>query len=138
MYMGRSIHMYIGHRISKFENTRRLLCSGMKLFITFELNVSTERGAIFLSWLFHQHPPTRVALATKVSASKRKSTASFSVQFSTHWLFQNLPKSSARFRCVMSFALASLRFPSRAIVTSLSDMSALRTRASTYVNVASY
>ena len=43
---------------------------------------------------------------------------------STPWLFQNLPKSSARFGCVTSFALSSARFPSRAIVTSLSDTSA--------------
>ena len=30
---------------------------------------------------------------------------------SPKWLFQNLPKSSARFRCLTSFVLASLRFP---------------------------
>ena len=41
--------------------------------------------------------------------------------------FKISQKSSARFRCVASFALASLRFPSRAIVTSLSDTFALRT-----------
>ena len=43
-------------------------------------------------------------------------------------LFLNLPKSIARFQCVTSFALASLRFPSLAIVTSLSDSSALHAR----------
>ena len=62
----------------------------------------------------------------KASASQRKSTVFPEAGFiSTNWLFQNLPKSSAHFRCVTSFALASLRFPSRAIVTSLSDTSAL-------------
>ena len=41
-----------------------------------------------------------------------------------YWLFQNLPKSLARFRCMTSFALSSPRFTSRAIVTFLSDTSA--------------
>ena len=94
-----------------------------------------ERGTIFLYRLFHlPFPPTRVAPATKVSASKRKPTVFPEAGLiSTHWLFQNLPKSSARFRCVTSFVLASLRFPSRAIVTSLSDTFALRARAWTPV-----
>ena len=59
-------------------------------------------------------------------ASERQPSRSVS---SLNSLFQNLPKFSARFRCVTSFALASLRFPSRAIVTSLSDTSTLCTRA---------
>ena len=69
------------------------------------------------------------ATATKVSASKRKQAVFPEAGLiSTPWLFKNLPKSSARFWCVTSFSLATLRFPSRAIVTSLSDTSALRAR----------
>ena len=66
-----------------------------------------ERGTIFLYWLFHLHPPSRVAPTTKVSTSKRKSTVSFGVQFSIHLLFQNLPKSSACFRCMTSLTLCN-------------------------------
>ena len=55
---------------------------------------------------------------------------------STNWLFQNFPKSSARLRWVTSFTLSSPYFPSRAIVTSLSDTSALRVHVNTCVNVA--
>ena len=44
-------------------------------------------------------------------ASESQPSRSVSSLNSTNWLFQNLPKSSARFRCVTSFALASLRFP---------------------------
>ena len=107
-----------------------------QLVSSLSLKVSTYGREIhILSILaFSSAPPlTRVAPATKISASKRKSTVLFGVQFSTNWLFQNLPKSSARFRCVTSFALASLRFPSRAIVTSLRDTSALHARAWTPV-----
>ena len=43
------------------------------------------------------------------------------------------PKSSVRFRCVTSFAFSSPRFPSQAIVTSLSDTSAPSARAWTPV-----
>ena len=72
------------------------------------------------------HPPQRSPRASENQPSSPEAGL-----ISTNWLFQNLPKSSARFQCVTSFALASLRFPSRAIVTSLSDMSALRARVRT-------
>ena len=40
-------------------------------------------------------------------ASESQPSSSEAVLNSTNWLFQNLPKSSARFQCMMSFALAS-------------------------------
>ena len=69
------------------------------------------------------HPPQRSPRANENQPSSPEAGL-----ISTNWLFQNLPKSSALFRCVTSFALASPRFPSRAIVTSQSDTSALRAR----------
>ena len=82
-------------------------------------------------------PPSCVAPTTKVSASKWKPTVFFQGRTQLYSTFFKFPKSSARFRCVMSFTLASPRFPSRAIVTSLSDTSALHTHVNTCVNVAS-
>ena len=120
----------IEHRISKFE--KHVTTSQFRyepfyyLWVERFFDIRREAQSFYFGFFIC---PTRVAPATKVSASKRKSTVSFGVQCSTHWLFQNFPKSSARFRCVTSFALASLRFPSRAIVTSLSDTSTLRARA---------
>ena len=52
-------------------------------------------------------PPPRVAPTTKVSASKRKSTVFSRSSSQLNWLFQKISKSSARFRRVTSFALAS-------------------------------
>ena len=43
----------------------------------------------------------------KATASKRNSTVSFGVQLSTLLTFFKFPKSSTRFRCVMSFALCN-------------------------------
>ena len=97
-----------------------------------------ERVTIFLFWLFHLnqhvwHPPQRSQRTSESQPSFPEADI-----ISTHWRFKNFPKSSTHFLCVTSFALASLRFPSRAIVTSLSDTSALlRARAwKTCVNVA--
>ena len=137
MYMGRSLHTYI-HTYIEHRNleTRKTLDDFFVQVRNFLLPLSlkvlqhNERSTIFLYWLFHLPPPTRVAPATKVSASKRKPTVFSRGRFHlnyTNWLLQNLPKSSACFRCVTSFVLASLCFPSQAIVTSLSDTSALRT-----------
>ena len=78
------------------------------------------------------HPPQR-----SPRASESKPSSPEAGLISTRWFFQNLKKSSARFRCVTSFTLSSLRFPSRALVTSLSDTSALSAREWTpCVNVA--
>ena len=52
------------------------------------------------------HPPQRSPRASENQLSSPEAGL-----ISTNWLFQNLPKFSARFRCVTSFALASLRFP---------------------------
>ena len=57
-------------------------------------------------------PPSRAApLACKFvwpqRAPKVVPSRSVSSLNSTKWLFQNLPKSSARFRCITSFALTS-------------------------------
>ena len=82
----------------------------------------------FLFWLLP--PPTRVSPATKVSASKRKSTVSSRGRSQpTPLTFFKFPRSSAHFRCMTSFALASPRFLSQAIVTSLSYTYALRVHA---------
>ena len=75
-------------------------------------------------------PPSCAASATKVSASKRKPTVFPQSRSHLNSLtFLNLPKSTSRFWCVTSFTLSSLHFPSRAIVTSLHDMSALPAHA---------
>ena len=125
-----NVHIYITQNIgiSKHEKHFRLLCSGTKLFITFEFkrlfDIRRERHNLSILAFSSAHPPTRVAPATKVSASKRKPTVFFRGRTQlSNWLFQNLPKSCARFRCMTSFTLASLRFPSWAIVTSLNDTS---------------
>ena len=143
MYMGRSLHIYITQNIgiSKVEKHVTTSLFWYETFYYFwvkSFNIRKRDTHSFYSGLFICPHPSSAAPATKVSASKRKSTVSFGVQFSTNRLFQNLPKSSVRFRCVTSFALASLRFPSRAIVTSLSATSALRARSrvNTYTNVA--
>ena len=81
-----------------------------------------ERGTIFLLWLFHS-PPSRVAPPRTCELAKANRL--LPRQVSTLLTFFKFPKSSTRFRCVTSFTLASPRFPSGAIVTSLSDMSAL-------------
>ena len=52
------------------------------------------------------HPPQRPPRASESQPSSLEAGLN-----STNWLFQNLPQPSARFRCVTSFALASLRFP---------------------------
>ena len=96
-----------------------------------------ERSTIFLNWLFHLPSPTNMCRTRYKCLREQAKTDRLprgrSHLNSTNWLFQNLPKSSARFRCVTSFALVSLRFPSRAIETSLSDTSAPRARGWTTV-----
>ena len=79
------------------------------------------------------HPPQRSPRASENQPSFPEAGL-----ISTHWLFQNLSKSSARFRCVTSFALASLRFPS-GLLWHLWVTRPLfpRARVNTCVNVAS-
>ena len=111
MYMGRSLHIYIEHWILKFE--KHLTTSKFRyepfyyLWVQRLFNIRREAQSFYSGFFIYPPAPTRVAHATKVSASKRMSTVSFGIQFSTHWLFRNLPKSSARFRCVTSHALCN-------------------------------
>ena len=98
--------------ISKFEKHLRLLCSGTKLFLlplSLKVLRHKERGAqSFYSGFFICPPPTRVAPATKVSASKRKPTVLLSRQVSSQLFnFLQIPKILTRFRCVTSFALCN-------------------------------
>ena len=99
-----------------------LLPLGVKVFRHKEREVQS-----FYSGFFISPPPQHVWHPPQMSprASENQPSSSEVGLISTHWLFQNLPKSSARFRCVTSFALASLHFQSRTFVTSLSDTSAL-------------
>ena len=55
------------------------------------------------------HPPQRSPRASESQPSSPKagSTLLLRCLVSTPWLFQNLPKSSARFRCVTSLALCN-------------------------------
>ena len=97
--------------ISKHEKHLRLLSSGKKLFITFEFKgFSTwERGTIFRFRLFSSVPPT-ISCDTcprPPRASESQPSRPVSSLNSTNWLFQNPPKSSARFLCVTSFALCN-------------------------------
>ena len=62
----------------------------------------------FYSGFFICPHPISLRHLPKDSMSKRKSTVSFGVQFSTQLTdFFKIPKSSACFRCVTSFTLAS-------------------------------
>ena len=90
----------------------------------------------FYSGFFISPPPISCGTRHKGLCEQAKVERLLPRQVSTLQTFFKFPKSSARFRCVTSFALASPRFPSRAIVTSLSDTSALRVRVNTCVNVA--
>ena len=107
------IYIYIKHWNLETRKTR-LLSSGTKLFITFEFkgsSTSGERYTFFLFWLFHL-PPTHLvwhltqrplAWLQRVSESQPSSPET---GLNSNDFFK-IPKSSARFRCVTSFALAS-------------------------------
>ena len=104
MYMGCSLHIYIEHRISKLEKRVTTSLFRYETFYYLWVKGFDERKRHSLSILAFS---SSLSPNTKVSASKRKPTVLFGVQFSTHWLFQNLPKSSLRFRCVTSLALCN-------------------------------
>ena len=143
---GMFIYIYIEHGNLETRKTRNDFFVQVRNFLLpLSLKVLRHKegeARSFYSGFFSCPPPhthTRVAPATNVSASKRKPMRLLPRQVSSQLvrcLVSTFPKSSARFRCVTSFALASLCFPSRAIVTSLSDTSALRARLNTCVNVA--
>ena len=119
MYMGRSLYIYIEQRNLEIWKTRNNFSVQVRNFLLpLSLKVlrhKEKEAQSFYSGIFICPHPTRVAPATKVSASKRKPTVfsrGRSYLYSTNWLFQNLPKSSTRFRSVTSPALCNPRFPS--------------------------
>ena len=76
-----------------------------------------ERDTIFLYRLFHLPPPPNTCVTshkglreqakTNRLPPRQVSSQLFRCLVSTNWLFQNLPKSPARFRCLTSFALCN-------------------------------
>ena len=92
------------------KNTWRLLSSGTKHFITLSLKVLRHKErdthsfySGFFIWLPSRATPAQ-GLREQAKVNPSRSVSSLN---STNWLFQNLPKSCPRFRCVTSFALAS-------------------------------
>ena len=93
MYMGRSLHIYIEHRVSKFEKhvTTSLFWHETFYYLWVKgFDIRREAQSFYSDFFIcpqHvRHPPQMV------SASKRKSTVSFGVQFSTLWLFSKSPQ----------------------------------------------
>ena len=109
----------IEHKITKFE---KYLTTSQFSYETFYylwvkgFDIRKRDTHSFYSGFFICPPPHLVRHQPKASASKQQVSS------------QVTDFSSARFRCMTSFALTSLRFPSRAIVTSLSDTSTARAR----------
>ena len=100
--------------ISKFEKRNNFFVQVRNFLLPLSLKVFRHKERetqSFYSGFFICPTPTCLAPATKVSTSKQKPTSPEAGLISSNWLFQNLPKSSAHFQCVTSFALASLRFP---------------------------
>ena len=92
-----------------------------------------ERGTIFLFWLFYLPPsPTRMAPATKVSASKRKPTVFFWGRSQLSDFFKISPN-PLRSSDAWHHPHSVTPLPMWAIVTSLSDTSAPPTRTRTPV-----
>ena len=108
------VHTYITQNIgiSKFEKhvtTSQFRYETFYYLLSLEVfrHKEREKGTIFLFWLFYLPPPHLVRHLPKASTSKGKPTVFFRGRSQLHWLFQNLPKSSARFRCVTSPALCN-------------------------------
>ena len=85
------------------KNTQRLLCSGTKLFITFEFKGSStqgererERGTIFLLWFFSSAPPPNKGLREQ-SKTNRLPPRQVSSQL-TFKISQNPPRASGAWR----------------------------------------
>ena len=105
------IYIYIEHRNLE---TRKTLTTSQFRYETFyyPLNLKVfrhkEREAqSFYSGFFICPPPISCDTCPRPPrASESQPSSSEAGLNSTNWLFQNLPKSSARFRCVTSFALA--------------------------------
>ena len=134
------IHIYIEHRNLETRKTLDdyfVQVGNFLLPLSLKVLQHKEREApSFYSGFFIHPPPTRVAPATKVSASERKSTVFPRVRFHLNSLtFSKSPKvlRALPVRDVIRTVLP--RFPCRLIVTSLSDTSAMHARLNTYVNV---
>ena len=99
------------------RNTLRLLSSGTKLFITFELKVfrpeEREAQSFYADFSICPPPPdVRHPAANYWSGigEPRKSTFFLRGKNSTLWLFPNLKILSPRFRCVTSLTSPGLNF----------------------------
>ena len=107
--MGRSLHIYIEHRNLKIQKTLNdFFVQVWTFLLPLSLKVlrHKERGTIFLFWLFHLPSNTR-GTRHKGLHEQAKVNCFVRCPVLNYWLFQNLPKSSARFRCVTSLALCS-------------------------------
>ena len=131
-----NVHIYnIG--IPKHEKHLRLLSSGTKLFITFELKGFLIQGERYnLSLLTFPSAPNHVWQPPQDLGEQAKVTLFFRRQDSTNWLFLNLPKSSVhasgawRHSNPWSHPLYGIF-----MVTSLNDTSAPRARVNTCAHV---
>ena len=138
-YIYCSYNIYIEHsRNTKNSYDFSVQVRNFLLPLSLKVFRHRKRGTIFLFWLFHlPHPISCDTCPRPPRASESQPSSPEAGLISTNWLFQNLPKSSACFRCVRSFALASpvshLRLLWHLWVTRLLR---LRTRVNTCVNVA--
>ena len=109
MYMGRSLHIYIEHRnleIRKIRNDFFVQVRNLLLPLSLKVLRLKERVTIFPYWLFYLPTPNkglREQAKTNRLPPRQDSSQLFRCLVSTHWLFQNLLKSSVPFRCVTSF-----------------------------------
>ena len=136
-YIGRSLHIYKELRNIEIRKTRNDFSVQVRNVFLLPLSLKVlrpkERGTIFLYWLFHpSHPNTcgtrykglREQAKTNRLPQRQVSSQLYLCLVSTLTFSKSPQILSACVLCVTSFALAILRFPSRAIVTSLSDTSA--------------
>ena len=130
------IYIYIDHRnleIQKYITTSQFRYKTFLLPLSLKVLCHKERKAQSFYSGFFICAPNMCGTRHKGLHEQEKANRLLPKQVSTLLTFFKFPKSSARFRCVTSFALASPRFPSQAIVTSLSDTSTLPARAWTPV-----
>ena len=123
----------IEHRNLETQKYLRLLCSGTKLFITFEFKGSStqgERYTFFLFWHFHLHTPlSRAAHVVRkfvwpLRAPKVDPSRSVSSSKLNQLTFSNLTKSSVP----PVYNVIQIPLSGIFILTSLNDTSAPRAR----------
>ena len=116
MYMGSSLHIYIEHRNLEIRKTRNDFSVQVRNFLlplSLKVLRHKEREAqSFYSGFFICPTPNTCGTRHKGLREQAKANRLLPRQVSSllYRLFQNLPKSSARFRCVTSFALSSPHF----------------------------